>query len=73
MQLSVYFQTIEREDGSYVFVIKSKGNNVPIAVSAHSYSSLVDCDQAKGVRVLATEPRYLNPLWTRKSFAGWVK
>jgi uncharacterized protein YegP (UPF0339 family) len=43
---NVYFKKIKREDGRYVFVGKSKGNDVPIILSANSYSSLDDCDLA---------------------------
>jgi hypothetical protein len=38
-----------RSDGNWYFAAKSKGNNVPLVVSANSYSSLNDCfSAAKG-------------------------
>ena len=46
MQSDIYAEEIRREDGSYAFVVKSKANNVPIAVSVYSYSSLDECEQA---------------------------
>jgi len=39
-----------RLDGNWSFDIRAKGNNVPLAVSPNSYSSLDDClDAAKGL------------------------
>lgn len=46
MQSDVYFVKIKREDGSYVFVVKSTSSDVPIVASVHSYSSLDECEQA---------------------------
>lgn len=46
MPANIYCKVIKRQDGRYIFEGKSKGNNVPIFVSANSYSSLDDCDDA---------------------------
>ena len=43
---NVYYEKLKRPDGRYIFVAKSKGNHVPIVVSANSYSSQDDCERA---------------------------
>ena len=58
MQSDVYFVKIKREDGSYVFVVKSKGNDVPIVASVNSYSSLAECEQAiEGLTLDHNDPK----------------